>query len=97
VAQTDDGVEVKAGNDTVRAPLIHISQLAAHRVQHPSEVISVGETITVLVLGVDTVRERVSLSLTTTSADAASSRETPKQARPRMAGRRRWLTASPIL
>ncbi|WP_433476562.1 S1 RNA-binding domain-containing protein [Spirillospora sp. CA-142024] len=42
--------------------LIHISELAAHRVQHPSEVVSVGETVTVLVLDVDTVRERISLS-----------------------------------
>jgi len=43
--------------------LIHISQLAGHRVDHPSEVVSVGETITVMVIEVDIERERVSLSL----------------------------------
>ncbi|MEU8632694.1 S1 RNA-binding domain-containing protein [Amycolatopsis sp. NPDC048633] len=55
--------------------LIHISQLAAHRVGHPSEVVSVGETVTVLVLDVDTVRQRVSLSLKAIiSTESASSR-----------------------
>jgi len=43
--------------------LVHISQLAAHRVGHPSEVVSVGETISVMVIEVDIERERVSLSL----------------------------------
>ncbi|MBO3736601.1 S1 RNA-binding domain-containing protein [Actinoplanes flavus] len=43
--------------------LIHISQLADRRVQHPSEVLSVGETVTALVLNVDVERQRVSLSL----------------------------------
>jgi hypothetical protein len=43
--------------------LVHISQLAGHRVNHPSEVVSVGETITVMVLDVDIERGRVSLSL----------------------------------
>jgi len=43
--------------------LIHISQFAGHRVDHPSEVVSVGETITVMVIEVDIERERVSLSL----------------------------------
>ena len=43
--------------------LIHISQLASRRVDHPSEVLKVGETITVMVTEVDSERERVSLSL----------------------------------
>ena len=43
--------------------LVHISQLAGHRVDHPSEVVSVGETISVMVIEVDIERERVSLSL----------------------------------
>lgn len=63
--------------------LIHISQLAAHRVQHPSEVVSIGETVTVLVLNVDTERERVSLSLkATTSAGSAPSRPAPESPGP---------------
>jgi predicted RNA-binding protein with RPS1 domain len=69
--------------------LIHISQLAAHRVQHPSEVVSVGETVTVLVLDVDTVRERVSLSLkATTSAGSAPSRPAPESPAPPRGTRR---------
>jgi hypothetical protein len=43
--------------------LIHISELADRRVRHPSEVLNVGETVTVLVLKVDVERQRVSLSL----------------------------------
>lgn len=59
--------------------LIHISQLAAHRVRHPSEVVSVGQTVTVLVLDVDRARGRVSLSLKATRSDgSAPSRPAPK-------------------
>ncbi|MEY9932429.1 hypothetical protein ABH926_007080 [Catenulispora sp. GP43] len=42
--------------------LIHISQLASRRVGHPSEVVKVGETVTVMVMEVDFQRGRVSLS-----------------------------------
>jgi predicted RNA-binding protein with RPS1 domain len=59
--------------------LIHISQLANHRVQHPSEVVRVGETVTVLILDVDAARQRVSLSLkAVTSTGAAPSPPEPK-------------------
>ena len=43
--------------------LVHISQLADRRVDHPSDVVDVGEAVTVLVQEVDLERERVSLSL----------------------------------
>ncbi|MFF0284269.1 S1 RNA-binding domain-containing protein [Rhodococcus aetherivorans] len=43
--------------------LIHISQLADRRVDHPSDVVGVGDGVTVLVQEVDIERERVSLSL----------------------------------
>lgn len=43
--------------------LIHISQLANRRIDHPSEVVDVGDAVTVLVQDVDLTRERVSLSL----------------------------------
>ncbi|NYE38628.1 hypothetical protein F4692_003778 [Nocardioides cavernae] len=43
--------------------LVHISQLADRRVDHPSDVVSVGDAVTVLVQDVDLDRERVSLSL----------------------------------
>jgi predicted RNA-binding protein with RPS1 domain len=70
--------------------LIHISELAAHRVQHPSEVVSVGETVTVLILDVDTVRHRVSLSLkATTSVGSEPSPPSPEQSTPPTRRRRR--------
>jgi small subunit ribosomal protein S1 len=43
--------------------LIHISELAPHRIQHPDEVVRVGEEVRVRVLDVDTARRRISLSL----------------------------------
>lgn len=43
--------------------LIHISELAHHRVEHPSEVLSENQEIEVFVLKVDAEAERVSLSL----------------------------------
>jgi hypothetical protein len=59
--------------------LIHISQMAAHRVQHPSEIVSVGETVTVLILDVDIARQRVSLSLkAATSTGSAPSGQGPE-------------------
>jgi ribosomal protein S1 len=43
--------------------LIHLSELSWKRVKHPSEVLSIGDVVEVLVLGVDREKERVSLSL----------------------------------
>jgi 4-hydroxy-3-methylbut-2-enyl diphosphate reductase len=43
--------------------LIHISELAHHRVEHPSEVLSEDQELDVYVLKVDVESERVSLSL----------------------------------
>ena len=42
--------------------LVHVSELAWHRIDHPSEVISVGDDIEVYVLKVDTENNRISLS-----------------------------------
>lgn len=59
--------------------LIHISQMADRRVEHPSEVVNVGETVTVQILDVDITRERVSLSLkAATSASSEPSRARPE-------------------
>ena len=44
------------------AGLVHISELAWHRVEHPSEVMNIGDTVTVQVKAVDVERERLSLS-----------------------------------
>ncbi|MFL7839959.1 MAG: 30S ribosomal protein S1 [Candidatus Promineifilaceae bacterium] len=43
--------------------LIHISELAWHRVDHPREVLKVGEEIDVYVMRVDEENQRISLSL----------------------------------
>jgi len=43
--------------------LVHISELADRRVGHPSEVVSIGDKVTVKVLSVDIKRKRLSLSL----------------------------------
>jgi small subunit ribosomal protein S1 len=42
--------------------LLHISEMGWTRVKHPSEVVKVGDTIQVAVIGIDRERERISLS-----------------------------------
>ncbi len=49
--------------------LVHVSELSWRHVEHPSEVVTVGEEVDVEVLDVDMERERVSLSLKATQAD----------------------------
>jgi small subunit ribosomal protein S1 len=49
--------------------LVHVSELSYKHVDHPSEVVSVGEEVEVEVLDVDLERERVSLSLKATQED----------------------------
>lgn len=43
--------------------LIHLSELAWHRVEHPSEVVQVGQEVEVYVLNIDEERKRIGLSL----------------------------------
>jgi small subunit ribosomal protein S1 len=43
--------------------LIHLSELAWHRVDHPSEVLRVGQQVDVYVMNVDEDRKRIGLSL----------------------------------
>jgi small subunit ribosomal protein S1 len=49
--------------------LIHVSELSWKHVEHPSEVVQVGQEVTVEVLDVDLERERISLSLKKTQED----------------------------
>src|SRR5256714_7336186 len=49
--------------------LVHVSELSWKHVDHPSEIVSVGEEVEVEVLDVDLERERVSLSLKATQED----------------------------
>jgi small subunit ribosomal protein S1 len=43
--------------------LIHLSELAWHRVEHPSEVVRVGQQVEVYVMNVDEEKKRIGLSL----------------------------------
>lgn len=43
--------------------LVHISELSDRRVRHPSELLSVGDIVTVWVLGVDEKKKRISLTM----------------------------------
>jgi uncharacterized protein len=43
--------------------LVHISQISDRFVKHPSEVVSVGDVVTVRVLAVDVKKKRISLSM----------------------------------
>ena len=42
--------------------LLHISEMAWTRVKHPSEVVGVGDTIQVAIIGIDREKDRISLS-----------------------------------
>jgi len=64
---TDFGAFVDIG-DGVEG-LLHVSEMAYSRVNHPSDVVSEGDEITVMILGVNQERERISLGLKQTIAD----------------------------
>ena len=49
--------------------LIHVSELSWKHVEHPSQVVQIGDKVTVQVLDVDMSRERISLSLKATQQD----------------------------
>ncbi|NLM39668.1 MAG: bifunctional 4-hydroxy-3-methylbut-2-enyl diphosphate reductase/30S ribosomal protein S1 [Firmicutes bacterium] len=58
---TDFGAFVDIGNGV--EGLLHVSEMAHSRVDHPSDVLSEGDNIKVMILGVDKDRERISLGL----------------------------------
>ncbi len=43
--------------------LVHISEICDHFIKHPSEVLSVGDDVNVVVLGIDEKKKRISLSI----------------------------------
>lgn len=49
--------------------LIHLSELSWSRINHPSEVLQVGEEVEVYVLGIDEARKRIALSLKRTQRE----------------------------
>ncbi len=50
--------------------LVHISQVAKHKVRHPSEVVKVGDIVKVAVLEVDEKRKRISLTMKNIPAES---------------------------
>ena len=76
---TDFGVFVDLGGVE---GLVHVSEISWGRVQHPSEVVSLGETVLVYVIQVDPKRARVALSLKRLNPnpwETAEKRYTPGQ------------------
>ncbi|NLV74270.1 MAG: S1 RNA-binding domain-containing protein [Chloroflexi bacterium] len=49
--------------------LVHISEISWSRIQHPSEMLSVGQQVEVLVLRLELERQRISLSIKRTTPD----------------------------
>ena len=58
----DFGAFVKL-EDTIEG-LIHISELSQRRVNHPKECVYMGQKVSVMIIGIDTQKRRVSLSYT---------------------------------
>ena len=50
--------------------LVHISQIADRYIKHPSEVLSVGDVVSVKVLDVDVKKQRISLSMRGVQSEA---------------------------
>src|SRR5207253_172846 len=62
--------------------LVHVSELSWKHVDHPGEVVAVGQEVEVKVLDVDVSRRRVSLSMRQVSGGGAPAREPEIQAEP---------------
>lgn len=66
--------------------LVHISEISDNYVKHPSEVLQVGDVVTVRVLGVDSDKGRISLTLRSATKAKAESESTVKD--PKLKDRR---------
>ena len=49
--------------------LVHISEICNRFIRHPSEVLTVGDPVKVMVLGVDVPKKRISLSIKAAAAE----------------------------
>ena len=67
--------------------LIHISELSWSHVNHPSEILNIGDTVQVKVLDIDRDRQRISLGLKQTQEDPVAARRRHLQRRRRARGR----------
>jgi len=64
---TDFGAFVDIGSGV--EGLLHVSEMAWSRVDHPSDVVAEGDTVNVKILSMDKERDRISLGLKQTKAD----------------------------
>jgi small subunit ribosomal protein S1 len=69
---TDFGAFARIENTDLEG-LIHISELSMDRVGHPSEVVNIGETLTLRVISLDMERHRIGLSLEKVDSDEFAS------------------------
>lgn len=67
---TDFGAFVKLAEGV--EGLVHVSQLAHHRVDHPSSVVKQGQEVKVRILEIDSARKRIGLSMRDDSGDGRS-------------------------
>jgi protein Tex len=75
--------------------LVHISQLANRYVKTPHDVVSVGDIVTVWVMGVDRDRKRVSLTMI--SPDGSKPAKKRKRSRKRKSGRKAAAAGQPAV
>ncbi len=68
--------------------LVHISQISDNYIKHPSDVLKVGDLVKVKVLGVDTVKKKISLTMKTADLPHGIAVENQKTDRERKEGRR---------
>ncbi len=68
--------------------LVHISQISDNYIKHPSDVLKVGDLVKVKVLGVDTVKKKISLTMKTADLPHGIAVENQKTDRERKQGRK---------
>ena len=68
--------------------LVHISQISDNYIKHPSDVLKVGDLVKVKVLGVDTVKKKISLTMKTADLPHGIAVGNQKTDRERKQGRR---------
>jgi len=68
--------------------LVHISQISDNFIRHPSEVLKVGDTVKVKVIGVDLVKKKISLSMKTADLPHGIAVNNQKTDRERKEGRK---------
>ena len=68
--------------------LVHISQISDNYIRHPSEVLKVGQVVKVKVLGVDLVKNKISLTMKTAELPHGIAVENQKTDRERKEGRK---------